>query len=250
MNPAMPHLRRAFAPWALTAALGLLQGVAGAETLSLCDATPRPVASGSPVSVGLNAGALPPGSTVESVVVDLDIEHDWLGDLRVELTHGATTVVLLHRPNLGLYPYGCGGRDLLASFRDDALTTPDDLCVATTPLPQPEPMLVGDLRPLDLLDAFSGQDPSGPWTLTVQDLGAYDAGTVRNVCVEVTYAPPPPACPDADGDGEVNFDDLNIILAAWGSAGPAGDVAPAGGNGVVDFDDLNAVLTAWGSACP
>lgn len=56
-----------------------------------------------------------------------------------------------------------------------------------------------------------------------------------------------PACPgDATGDGMVNFDDLNVVLTNWGTAGPDGDLDDSG---TVDFDDLNAVLTAWDSAC-
>ncbi len=54
-------------------------------------------------------------------------------------------------------------------------------------------------------------------------------------------------CPgDATGDGMVDFDDLNLVLSGWGSAGPAGDVD---GSGVVDFDDLNLVLGSWGALC-
>ncbi len=53
-----------------------------------------------------------------------------------------------------------------------------------------------------------------------------------------------PVCEgDANGDGMVDFDDLNLVLANWGSAGPDGDVD---GSGLVDFDDLNVVLGAWG----
>ena len=60
-----------------------------------------------------------------------------------------------------------------------------------------------------------------------------------------------PSCPgDANGSGTVDFDDLNLILGNWGTAGPDGDVAPApDGNGTVDFDDLNLVLGNWNATC-
>lgn len=68
----------------------------------------------------------------------------------------------------------------------------------------------------------------------------------------VTLIPVPSGCPgDADGDFDVDFDDLNAVLGNWGGSGPVADVHPAGApDGVVNFDDLNAVLANWGSACP
>ncbi len=56
------------------------------------------------------------------------------------------------------------------------------------------------------------------------------------------------ACPgDADGDNDVDFDDLNLVLLNWGTAGPTGDVDD---DGDVDFDDLNLVLLNWLNTCP
>ncbi|MEQ8850613.1 MAG: hypothetical protein RIB32_02400 [Phycisphaerales bacterium] len=62
----------------------------------------------------------------------------------------------------------------------------------------------------------------------------------------------PTGCPgDANGSSGVDFDDLNIVLSNWNTAGPSGDIAPfPGGDGAVNFDDLNAVLGAWGTSCP
>ncbi|MGP1309568.1 MAG: SUMF1/EgtB/PvdO family nonheme iron enzyme [Phycisphaerales bacterium] len=55
-------------------------------------------------------------------------------------------------------------------------------------------------------------------------------------------------CADANGDGFVNFADLNAVLAGFGQSGEAmpGDVNR---DGVVDFVDLNEVLGAFGTAC-
>lgn len=61
------------------------------------------------------------------------------------------------------------------------------------------------------------------------------------------------ACPgDANGDGSVNFIDLNVVLSAFGAcAGEPLYTAPADLNadGCVDFVDLNAVLAFFGGAC-
>lgn len=54
-------------------------------------------------------------------------------------------------------------------------------------------------------------------------------------------------CPgDANGDGEVNLADLNLVLANFGTAGPEGDV---NGDGEVNLSDLNLVLANFGSGC-
>jgi hypothetical protein len=53
---------------------------------------------------------------------------------------------------------------------------------------------------------------------------------------------------DTNGDGVVNFTDLNTVLAAFGQSGDglAGDV---NGDGVVNFTDLNEVLANFGADC-
>ena len=56
-----------------------------------------------------------------------------------------------------------------------------------------------------------------------------------------------PAClGDANGDGAVNFEDLNLVLGNWGGTGPDGDVD---GDGAVNFEDLNFVLGNWAGDC-
>jgi len=55
----------------------------------------------------------------------------------------------------------------------------------------------------------------------------------------------PPCLADIDGDEEVGFPDLLILLAQWGTCPPLcfGDID---GDGVVDFDDLLLLLGSWG----
>ncbi len=54
-------------------------------------------------------------------------------------------------------------------------------------------------------------------------------------------------CPDADGDGEVGFSDVLLILATWGEQGGPADVD---GDGEVGFGDVLRVLAEWGAVCP
>ncbi len=83
---------------------------------------------------------------------------------------------------------------------------------------------------------------------SIVEAGVDDFAVTTFECEDIT----PMECPgDATGDNMVNFDDLNIVLGAWGTAGPAGDVAPlGGGDGMVNFDDLNLVLANWLQSCP
>ena len=58
-------------------------------------------------------------------------------------------------------------------------------------------------------------------------------------------------CPgDTNGDGQVNFADLNAVLTLFGAAGEPGFAgADLNSDGVVNFLDLNTVLTHFGSDC-
>ncbi len=57
------------------------------------------------------------------------------------------------------------------------------------------------------------------------------------------------ACPaDVNGDGLVNFTDLNAVLTSFGETG-VGLPGDTNGDGVVDFTDLNNVLTNFGEDC-
>ncbi len=60
---------------------------------------------------------------------------------------------------------------------------------------------------------------------------------------------PHPCAGDANGDGVIDFIDLNVILSAFGTTGPPGFPGDFNNDGVVDFLDLNSVLSFFGSAC-
>lgn len=81
--------------------------------------------------------------------------------------------------------------------------------------------------------------------------GAFTVAGVRPASGLARFraAGPAPACPgDANGDGAVNFADLNAVLSAFGQTG-AGLVGDLNGDGIVNFADLNLVLSNFGVAC-
>ena len=51
--------------------------------------------------------------------------------------------------------------------------------------------------------------------------------------------------PDVDGDGDVDTQDLLILLGSWGPSCPPSCPADVDGDGDVDTQDLLALLAAW-----
>ena len=64
--------------------------------------------------------------------------------------------------------------------------------------------------------------------------------TQMRVIADVCFA-------DIDGNGQVDADDLTLVILSWGCTTPPGPCpADVNGSGVVDADDLVAVILAWG----
>jgi len=51
---------------------------------------------------------------------------------------------------------------------------------------------------------------------------------------------------DANGDGFVNLEDLDLVLSNFGQATGLGDV---NGDGAVNLGDLDIVLSTFGASC-
>lgn len=82
----------------------------------------------------------------------------------------------------------------------------------------------------DGLPRFASVLSGGP-SEPIVDMGAHER------------QPGPTTIPgDANGDGVVDFDDVNFVIANWGLMGHIADID---GSGTVDFGDLNMVLTNW-----
>ena len=54
---------------------------------------------------------------------------------------------------------------------------------------------------------------------------------------------------DADGNGVVNFSDINTVLANWGGGGGCLPLGDANASGAVDFGDITSVIANWGASC-
>ncbi|MCA9310477.1 MAG: right-handed parallel beta-helix repeat-containing protein, partial [Phycisphaerales bacterium] len=99
-----------------------------------------------------------------------------------------------------------------------------------------------ETTPLDLADMNRFVDDpasadTGAGTAPLVDMGAYEF---------VPGAAAPPCAGDVDGDHLIDFGDLNLVLALWGSTDVSADLDESG---LVDFGDLNEVLARWGQSC-
>jgi probable HAF family extracellular repeat protein len=104
----------------------------------------------------------------------------------------------------------------------------------------------------EVLESDHGIDMTG-WTLTNAAEVSADGNRIVGVGLNpsglteawvVVFGCDEPG--DADGDGDVDFADLNLLLDQWQTAGPEADLD---GSGFVDFSDLNLLLSRWGNAC-
>jgi subtilisin-like proprotein convertase family protein len=178
------------------------------------------------------------GDLVEMDVV-VYIEHLWVGDLDVALTHDdATTVQLLDRPGTILDPpddFGCDGDDVDAIFDDDAGTAAEDVCAAAVPT------IDGTFSPAGSLTGFIAETITGDWRLDVADRQADDAGTFKRWCLLPTLGTPPNTAPDALDDAiEVDKGGTATELVGGASSVLANDSDGEGDNLAVTTTPVEA----------
>lgn len=138
--------------------------------------------NGGPGNAATSTITVPDNATVTDVNVMLIVDHTWIGDLGVTLSHNGTEVTLLDRPGLpAVSPtLGCGNDDINATL-DDAAASPAENACSITP-----PAMSGTLSPTGQLSDFNGTNASGNWTLNIFDSVNQDSGTLRTWCLDPT----------------------------------------------------------------
>ncbi|TWT45355.1 Proprotein convertase P-domain protein [Phycisphaerae bacterium RAS1] len=150
---------------------------------------------------------LPPGishaiSVAETAAVydlnaQLSIDHTWVGDLVITLTHGGTSVVLIDRPGRppGSTGFGCGADNYVAIVLDDegAGGAIENMCVMNLTSPP-------SYTPNNPLSALVGASAAGDWILTVSDNASGDFGILVSWSLLLTPGSPPVSM-DANGNG-------------------------------------------------
>lgn len=102
----------------------------------------------------LDAISFETSCTVTDITVDVEIYHEWRGDLFIELTSPSQTEVDLKDP----------GEDANQNVIGTYPTT---------------------LTPDESLDAFIGEDSAGAWVLRVADVGSNDTGVFESWAVHL-----------------------------------------------------------------
>lgn len=105
------------------------------------------------------------------------IDHSWVGDLTMTLTSpSGTKVTLFDRPG-GIN--NSGNNLCKTRLIDGATSSIQNIAIAGAPWQ-------GDYKPLQPLQAFSGENSDGTWILSVKDSVTIDTGSVRAFSVDIT----------------------------------------------------------------
>lgn len=162
---------------------------------------------------------------IADVDLELQIEHQWNGDLIVQLAHADVTATVIHRPGYPIpNPYVGYGDTGFNVVLDD--WTDESIEHATS---QGYGPVTGTYRPHpDLLSVFNGLDAHGPWTVTLLDPIPSFAGRLNAWELRIgTPTGTPPGCErpgDCTGDGSV--DEADYLIFTDCLAGPVLSISP------------------------
>jgi len=157
------------------------------------------------------------GGTTNSITIDqsgfigdldirVDIDHTWVGDLIMNLTHEdtGTSILLMDRPGFPADKNGCGLNNIRAILDDDISLPVEQVCssyqVPVEDYSYSEVAIAGTYIPEQQLSAFDNEQISGNWTISISDLIPHDYGKLNQWCItaeihdsQVTpYQPPAP----------------------------------------------------------
>ncbi len=192
-----------------------------------------------PVDFGVDCGS------VEHLVVGLNVDHTWVGDLVVELESPSGTVIaLVSRAGLDEIQPFCGSDECCGASNQGLDVTFDDGGVASIESPPPGPFaIVGEFRPdagatglSAALGAFSGEGECGTWLLRVHDGSELDTGVVQSVELRFELFA---VSGDCNGNGVP--DECDISGGTSGDCNGNGlpdDCEDCNGNGIADICEL------------
>lgn len=154
--------------------------VAGACTTYASTDLPKglPVGTASTSSNLLLSG----GGVIDTLKLDVDMNHAWVGDLSIRLVHqeSGTSVTVLDRPGIPASTWGCSSSNIMATFEDGASTVAENQCRSTVPA------IFGNVKPNQPLANFQGEAVDGVWQLVVTDgYVSADGGTLNSWSLEV-----------------------------------------------------------------
>ena len=140
----------------------------------------------------------------QRLIVDLDIDlrlnHTWVGDLFVTLSHleSGKMATLVDRPGIPATNQGCEKNNIFAIL-DDEISSPAEGKCASSPA-----AISGIYQPSNPLSIFDGDIAAGTWRLNLSDNYQNDTGYLSSWCLVAsispygqtpTPVPPPPPSP-------------------------------------------------------
>ena len=148
-----------------------------------------------------NSIVVPDATLIGDLDVDVVIDHTWVGDIVLDLTHveSGTTVRLIDQPGVPATACGCPSNNYDIVLDDEGTGGAiENVCPGgDAQLVPPSPP---NYVPQNPLAAFDGQLASGTWTLTVTDAQpAFDDGTFQSWALIVTAGTP--TCSEFTGCG-------------------------------------------------
>jgi len=175
------------------------------------------------------------GVDLTDLDVSVRINHTWVGDLVVRLTHvqSGTSVDLIDRPGFTGSGFGCSGDNIDAVLDDAAAQPVETQCAGSVPT------IAGTFRPNQVLSAFNGVSLAGTWRLNVSDRAGSDTGSLVRWCLLPSSEPTDPVnLPPVAGDHpdmQVLEGQVVSIQAGLVFIDPNGDELSFGATGLPDF---------------
>lgn len=153
---------------------------------------------------------IPGNPRIEDIEVAMNLTHNFMADLDVQLTApGGNTV--------GLFSD-------IGSVTAGAQTTMDVVWDEEAALPSLFNVVQGTRLANELnyrLSWFDGQPAGGTWTMTLRDDATGDGGTLNNWSIRVCEAPPPPTCAPGFAPTTVYTTDFESGAAGFTHSGAA-----------------------------
>ena len=146
---------------------------------------------------------------IGDIDIRVDIDHTWIGDLIMNVTHEGTgtSILLMDRPGFPADKNGCGLNNIRTILDDDISLSIEQVCSSyQVPVKDnyySEVAIAGTYIPEQQLSTFDNEQISGNWTISISDLIPHDYGKLNQWCItaeihdsQVTpYEPPTPGSP-------------------------------------------------------
>jgi subtilisin-like proprotein convertase family protein/uncharacterized protein YvpB len=126
---------------------------------------------------------------IGDIDIRVDIDHTWVGDLMMNLTHEdtGTSIILMDRSGFPADKNGCGLNNIRAILDDDISLSVEQVCssyqVAVNDYDYSEVAIAGTYIPEQQLSAFNNEQISGNWTISISDLIPHDVGELNQWCI-------------------------------------------------------------------